>query len=487
MRQALRERKQRKRRNDTVPASWGTRLAEAWRAVAHSLSGRLLLLTLIYVLMAETLILVPSLARYHRSLLEARVESAEIAILPFTEPGGRQLSESLRRQLLARAGAEAVILKRPDQLGLFPGAEQPSRIDLTVDLSEQGLIGEMYRSIDCLARGGWRTLRVIASTRIPGAQSIEVVMAEAPIRAALIAYLDRLVVVGLAISLAAALLVYASLYLALVRPMGRLSRAMVHFQENPDDSGRIIAPSARKDEIGRAERELEAMQRTIHGSLQSRARLAALGTAVAKIQHDLRNMLSTAQLASDRLASIEDPIVQRLAPRLVSSLGRAVALATNTLRYGQAAEHPPDRQPMLLLPLLEEVREAAPDGSCAIELHMEPELQIDADAEQLYRILVNLTRNAAEAVASTPGACIVISGKRNDATTVVDVRDNGAGIPEGVRAKLFQPFSAAARGTGLGLAIARELARGHGGDVTLVTTGAAGTTFRVSIPDSGET
>lgn len=489
MLQTFKRGKQRTRphRTDMVSTFRSAGFPEALSTIGHSLSGRLLLLTLIYVLVTEALILVPSLARYHRSLLESRVESAEIAILPFTEPGGRQLSESLRRQLLERAGAEAVILKRSDQLGLFSGDQQPSRIDLTIDLSDQSLIAEIAQSIDCLAGGSSRTMRVIAPTRIQGAQRIEVVMAENPIRVTLIAYTKRLVLVGLTISLATALLVFASLYLVLVRPMGRLTRAMVRFQENPDDPGRIIAPSARKDEIGRAERELEAMQRTIYGSLQSRARLAALGTAVAKIQHDLRNMLSTAQLASDRLAGIKDPVVQRLAPRLVSSLGHAVALATNTLRYGRAGEHPPHRQRMLLLPLLEDVCEAAitcPD--VAFELRTDRTLSIDADAEQLYRILLNLTRNAADAVTSTPDGHIVISATRKNAATCIEVTDNGPGIPEAVRDRLFQPFSAAARGSGLGLAIARELARGHGGDVILVSTSASGTTFRVSIPDAGE-
>jgi signal transduction histidine kinase len=442
------------------------------------------------VLISEALILAPSLARYHRSLLESRVESAEIAILPFTEPGGRQLSESLRRQLLARAGAAAVILKRPDQLGLFAGEQQPSQIDVTIDLSNQNLFEEMYQAVDCTINGSARTIRVISATRITGAQRIEVVMSENAIRTALMAYAGRLVLIGFAISLATALLVFASLYLVFVRPMGRLTRAMVRFQENPDDPGRIVEPTTRRDEIGQAQRELETMQRTIYGSLQARARLAALGTAVAKIQHDLRNMLSTAQLASDRLASIEDPVVKRLAPRLVTSLGHAVALATNTLRYGRAGEQPPARRRLLLLPLVADVREAAltaPDNAILFDLRINPELQIDADAEQLYRILLNLVRNAVLALANTPGPCITVSAARSEAEVIIEVGDNGPGIPAPMHDKLFQPFSASAQGgTGLGLAIARELARAHNGDVILVATGTTGTRFCVVIPDAGE-
>jgi signal transduction histidine kinase len=460
--------------------------------VAHSLSGRLLLLTLLYVLLSEVLILVPSLGRYHRSLLEVRAESSEIAILPLTEVEDTQFSDSLRHQLLARAGAEAVIVKRHDVRTLFLN-QMPDRTDLTVvDLRDQNLFHEMGQALDCMAFGGDRTLRVIAPTRIADAETIEVIVAERTIRDELVSYAGRLVLLALAISLATALLVFLSLYFVFVRPMGRLTRGMIRFQENPDDPGRIIVPTSRKDEIGLAERELSAMQRTIYGSLQQRARLAALGTAVAKIQHDLRNMLSTAQLASDRLSSIKDPVVQKLAPRLVAALGHAVALATNTLRYGRADEQPPQRRAVNLHGLVEEVREAAitmPERDILFDSEVDPALEIDADPEQLFRVLLNLVRNATEALAPTAAARIVVSARRANSIVAIDIADNGAGISDTARERLFQPFALSSRpgGTGLGLAIARDLARAHGGDVALISTGAKGTMFRITIPDRQET
>ena len=479
-----------------LPRSWRSRLpldrwrrgiAEALPPLAHSLSGRLLLLTLLYVLISEVLILVPSLGRYHRSLLETRVENSEIAILPFTEVGENQVSPALQQQLLQRAGAEAVMVKRHDVRTLYLN-QMPSLINLTIDLRDRNPFDEMGQALDCMLLGGNRTLRAIATTRIAGAETIEVVVAEAQIREALLAYAGRLVLLALAISLGTALLVFLSLYFVFVRPMGRLTRGMMAFQENPDDPGRIIVPTSRRDEIGLAERELAAMQRTIYGSLRQRARLAALGTAVAKIQHDLRNMLSTAQLASDRLTSIEDPIVQKLAPRLVSSLGHAVALATNTLRYGRADEQPPQRRAVNLATLIEDVREAtiaAPERNVILETDFDPSLQIDADPEQLYRILLNLVRNAVDALAQAASARVKISAGRENGRVAIDVADTGTGIAPPAREKLFQPFALSARsgGTGLGLAIARDLARAHGGDVTLVSTGPAGTVFRVTIPD----
>ena len=473
-----------------MPSGLRERMTSAWRLVAHGLSGRLLLLTLVYVLITEVLIFVPSVGRYHRSLLDAHIESAEIAILPFTEASGQKLSPALRAQLLTRAGATAVMLKRPDQAELFLVHEAPSKIDRTIDLRRQNIFTEMGAALDCLIEGGDRILHIVAPTRISGAQTVEVIVSERQIHHDLVSYANREVLIALLISVVTALLVFVSLYLVLVRPMRRLTFAMLAFRNDPENASRIVAPSARRDEIGLAERELAAMQRDIYGFLQQKARLAALGAAVAKIQHDLRNILASAQMASDRLTAIEDPVVQRLAPRLVAAIDRAIALATNTLRYGRAEEHPPERRRIALRPLAEEAAMAAIAGKslarpAPYDVAIDPELKIDADPDQLFRILLNLVRNAAEALTKSAEGEIRISARRMGPRVTVAVSDNGPGIPEALRARLFQPFASAGRegGTGLGLAIARDLARAHGGDIVLAETGASGTTFRVTIPD----
>jgi len=465
-------------------------VAAAWALVAHSLSGRLLLLTILYVLLTEVLILLPTLGRYHRSLLESHIASAEIAILPFTEAGGEQLSQGLRSQLLARAGAAAVMLTRPDQKELFLAHDEPSHFDLTIDLREQNVFSQIAAAMDCLFQGGNRVLHVEAATRIAHAQTVEVITDESPIHADLLSYAGRLVLVALAISLATGVLVFLSLYAVLVRPMGRLTRAMVRFRDNPEDASRIAEASERKDEIGQAERELASMQRDILGFLQQKARLAALGSAVAKIQHDLRNILASAQLASDRLADIDDPVVKRLAPRIVASLDHAVNLATRTLRFGRADEHPPQRVQFPLAPLVDEIGEMALAGEPAdrmlvFENAIDPALMIDADREQLYRVMLNVIRNAADAVKDRELGNVTVKAAREGTGVAIRICDNGRGIPDAVQAKLFQPFAASTRsdGTGLGLAIARDLARAHGGDVTLESTDPSGTCFRVDIPD----
>lgn len=472
---------------DGMPGTVRARVGDAWGLVAHSLSGRLLLLTLAFVMITEAVIFFPTIARYHSALLENHIESAEIAILPFTEAGGGELSAGLRRELLARAGASAVMLKRPDQRELFLVTAMPPKINLTIDLRNRGFFTEIWRAVDCLANGGDRVLHVIAPTRIKGAETIEVIVGEKPIRAALLDYAQRILLLALILSAVTAVLVFFSLYFIFVRPMRRIAQAMIAFRANPEDASRIIAASKRRDEIGIAERELGAMQRDIFGFLQQKARLAALGAAVAKIQHDLRNILSSAQLASDRLAAVDDPVVQRLAPRLVASIDRAVALATNTLRYGRADETPPMRKRFALAPLIDEAGGAARasvSGKSVFTVNaVASDLEIDADGEQLYRILLNLMRNAAEAVAE--GGTIRIEAVRERRHVLIDIADDGPGIDGELAARLFQPFASAARpgGTGLGLAIARDLARAHGGDVTLAGTGPEGTRFRIDIPD----
>ncbi len=474
-----------------MPGRPRARLAAAYGLVAHSLSGRLLLLTVLYVMVAEVLIFVPSVGRYHRDLLDTHIESAELAVLPFTEPGGDQLPEVTRQMLLKRAGASSVLLQSEDRKQLFQIDEKQPWIDATIDLTAGGIGADMIHALDCLWNGGSRSLHVIAPTRIAMAQNIGIILNEAPIRAQLVAYADRVMVTGLIVSLITALLVFASLYLVLVRPMRRITGAMVAFRDNPEDPARIVQASARQDEIGIAERELAAMQRDLYGFLQQKTRLAALGAAMARIQHDLRNILANAQLASDRLSTIDDPAVKKLAPRLVASIDRAVSLATNTLRYGRADERPPQRKFLCLAPLIAEAGEAAIDARIApievvLDIQVQDTLQVDADAEQLYRMVLNLARNAVEAIVErgTPGR-IAITAERFGQRVRIEIADNGPGIPASLHPRLFQPFATAARsgGSGLGLAIARDLARAHGGGIVLVSTGETGTTFRLELPD----
>ncbi|MEI9929715.1 MAG: HAMP domain-containing sensor histidine kinase [Rhizomicrobium sp.] len=468
-------------------------LEEGWRLAAHSLSGRLLLLTVFYVMIGEVLIFVPSIGHYHRELLGNHIESAELAVMPFTLPESNKLPETLRTQILQRAGAEAVLLTLADQRFFFQVNNEQRTVDHTIDLTKSGVISEMIEGMGCLLNADDRVLHVIAPTRIKGARSIGIVLREQPIRDALVAYAWRVIETGFFVSAFTALLVFLSLFYVFVRPMEKITEAMVRFRDNPEDSSRIVTPSSRRDEIGQAERELASMQSDLYGSLQQKTRLAALGSAIARIQHDLRNILANAKLASDRLEDIDDPVVKNLTPRLVASLDRAVALATQTLRYGRADERPPARKAIPLKPLIEEAGEAALETTASqtpitLTSKVEGDLLIDADPEQLYRMVLNLLRNGVEAVAGREGARIEIDAQRKDRKVSIVIADNGSGIPSMLQPKLFQPFATAARtgGSGLGLAIARDLARLHGGEIVMVATSPKGTQFRIDIPDREE-
>jgi signal transduction histidine kinase len=267
---------------------------------------------------------------------------------------------------------------------------------------------------------------------------------------------------------------------------------MMKFRDDPENLSRVIVPSGRRDEVGMAEHELASMQRELASMLSQKNRLAALGLAVSKINHDLRNMLASAQLFSDQLSTLRDPKVQRFAPKLMRTLERAIAFCQSTLSYGRVQEPPPDRRMIDLDSLVEEVRETLGvqhDGGIRWISSIERDIMADADHDQLFRVLLNLTRNALQALESrSPNEPardqIRITGRREGAVVVIEVSDTGPGFSARAREHLFEAFSGSTRpgGTGLGLAIAAELIRAHGGEIRLVE-GTIGATFHLTIPD----
>jgi signal transduction histidine kinase len=398
----------------------------------------------------------------------------------------------LKTELLERAGVEAVILRGGGQHELFGMGKEPPEIQAIYDGGETDLIEQIEDVLQCLFAPPGRIIRIDSMADMGEGANLEVVADEDPIRMALFVFSTRVLALSIFISVLTSLLVFLSLYFILVRPMQRITAAMITFREDPEDATRILQPSSRKDEIGIAERELSTLQHELYGFLQQKTRLAALGMAVAKIQHDLRNILSSAQIASDRLSASEDPVVQRVTPRLVDALNRAIALATNTLRYGRAEERTPQRSCFLLASLVEEAASSAlPEGAgVTFANRVTHDLEIDADSEQLFRVVLNLLRNAREALESVPecertNKRILVEAARKGDTVVIEIADNGPGIAAVVRERLFRPFSGTGRsgGAGLGLAISRELLQAHGGDIELLASDETGTRFRLTIPD----
>jgi len=450
------------------------------------LSGKLLLLTIPLVMIAEVLIFVPSMANFWMNRLNARLASANTAALVLDAAPSGMVPETLARQILDSIGARAVAIKLGQQRRLLASANLPPAIDHDVDLRTLTAWTSIVTSFQMMFETGNQAIRIIGPA--PGSgQFIEVVVDEVPLRQAMYRFSRNLLLVSLAIAILTAALVYLALHFLFVRPMRRLTESLVSFHENPESSARIIVPSNRSDEIGVAERELSDMQRDLVSMLHQKSRLAALGLAVSKINHDLRNLLASSQLLSDQLASVPDPRVQRFAPKLMRSLERAIAFCQSTLSYGRAQEAAPDRRMIPIEPVVTEVRESAglaADTSITWISAIERGLTIDADPDQLFRVLLNLVRNAEQALEGRPATQIRITGRREGAVAIIEVSDTGPGIPPASRENLFKAFQTSGRpgGSGLGLAIAAELVGAHGGQIHLVE-GTIGATFRITIPD----
>ena len=454
------------------------------------LSARLLVLTVLFVLLAELLILGPSLATFEERWLAERVRAAELTTLAVEAAPDQVVTESMRRQLRERAGVVSVAVQDDGVRRLFfspPAMKTPYVIDLR---PRQNLVEWSLAPFRTLFSGDGSFVRVIATTpRYQGDDFVEIVAPDAPLKAELLRYLVRLLSLTIFISAVAGVLVYLSLNLFLVKPMQRITRAMERFRVDPDDPRAHLDPSGRRDEVGRAEVELNRMQADLRAALNSRARLASLGEAVAKINHDLRNMLTSAQIASERVAMSGDPSVAQAMPRLERALDRAVRLATDVLDYGKTEEPVPNKVPVVLKTALAAAAEDAgiARGGVRLTSNIRPGDRVLADPDQLHRILLNLLKNARQAVTlaerATPGK-LRVEFLAEAERSVIRVIDNGPGVPPRARERLFQPFAGSMTpgGTGLGLAIARELAQAHGGDIALVDTGPDGSVFEITLP-----
>jgi signal transduction histidine kinase len=463
------------------------------RAPRLGLSGKLLVLTILFVMIAEVLIYVPLVANYRVNWLNDRLASAYTAALVLDAAPNGMLSDSLAKQVLDSVGARAVAMKIGQQRRLLAVGDKPPPINNDYDMRNVMTFDSIVDAFMLMFDGaaGKKVMRVVGPAPM-GGDYIEIVMEEAPLQKSLLHYSVDLLLISLLISGLTAVLVYLTLHYMFVRPMRRITANMMAFRADPENPARIIPASARTDEIGVAERELASMQSELASMLHQKSHLAALGLAVSKINHDLRNLLGSAQLISDRLASLPDPGVQRFAPKLMRALERAIAFCQSTLSYGRAQEPPPERKPILLGPLVEEVHETlglGPDAPIRWITAVERDLIVEADYDQLFRILLNLARNALQALesraAGDPGRDqIRITGRREGAVVVIEVSDTGPGFSEKAQAHLFEAFQGSTRagGTGLGLAIAAELVRAHGGDIRLVE-GTIGATLRFTIPD----
>lgn len=455
----------------------------------NTISGRFAAVTIIFVMLAELFILLPAVAGFRRDYLESRLERAQIASLALLATD-ESLASDLESELLQNAGVFNVVLRRNDIRQLVLSSPIPGPVAATFDLRETGLGGSIQDGLAALLQRENRVIRVIGAPVNQAGQLIEITMQTEPLRQAMVDYGLRLLAISAAFAILTAILLNLAAQRLILVPIRRVISSMTAYATSPDDSRHIIIPSARLTELREAEAALESMQKTVTSSLKQKERMAQLGQAVAKISHDLRNILTTAQIFADRLEDSADPKVRRAAPKLVNSITRAVNLCETTLAFGRAEEPQPSLSRFNLAQLVAEVVEAeslAGESAGQVEFlsDIPASLVIRADRDQLYRVLSNLSRNARQAIEGIgqPGTVEIGAGE-SDSEWWLRVGDTGPGLPEKAREYLFQPFTGNARkgGTGLGLSIAADLIRGHGGKLELLRSDAEGSEFMIHIP-----
>jgi len=455
--------------------------------VLNSLSGRFLLLTILFVMLAEVLIFVPSVARFREDYLLLRLERAQIASLAVLADD--MIDQELEAELLENAGVFNVVLRRDDTRQLMLSSPVPGPVFQTFDLRDAGAY-ELIRDVlmRILDRQD-RVIRILGEPVRQGGLLIEITMASGPLRSAILDYGVNILLLSAVISAITASLLFMAVRGTLVVPIRRVVTAMQSYAASPEDARTIINPSANIIELREAENALQLMQTELTHSLKQKDRLAQLGGAVAKVSHDLRNILTVAQLMVDRLEDSDDPTVKRSAPKLVNSISRAVHLCESTLTFGKADEPAPVLSRINLAQIVRDVMEGErlAVGECGIRFSQEvPEgMELRADSDQLHRLLSNLIRNARQAIVATgkEGEISVQADEDNGEWAII-VSDTGPGLPPKAREHLFTPFQGGIRkgGTGLGLAIAAELARGHGGRLDLLVSDHSGTKFAIRIP-----
>ena len=453
----------------------------------NSLSGRFLILTTIFVMLAEILIFVPSIARFREDYLLNHLERAQIASLALLADD--MLGPKLEAELLENAGVFNVVLRRDEARQLMLSSPMPRPIVETFDLRDGTALVLIRDAVMRLTETDNEVIRVIGAPVREAGLLIEVTMEAGPLRSAMLDYGFRILLLSAVISVFTAFLLFLAVRAILVKPIRGVVDHMQSYARAPEDARRIITPSAGVTELREAEEALKFMQTELTSALRQKDRLAQLGSAVSKISHDLRNILTSAQLFTDRIEMSEDPTVARLAPKLVNSITRAVHLCESTLAFGKAEEPSPTLAMAQLTPIVADVidseRLAVGDSDIHFSVYIPPMLTVRADAEQLYRVISNLVRNARQAIMATnkPGDIIVAASETAE-FWLIEVTDTGPGLPPKAQEHLFTPFQGGVRkgGSGLGMAISEELVRGHGGSLGMISTSDKGTVFCIKLP-----
>lgn len=450
--------------------------AKAPRGRRLGLAGRLLALTLGAVLVAQSMLYAVRLSAFRDNWLHERLVAAQSAALVFGADRDMPLPPDLTKKILDTVSAKMIAIDGPSEHLVLSVAPNSPKADFYYDLANPSLLEGVDQTLRTLFATPGSILHFEGPAPV-GDANMSVTIDQAPLIAALWRVSRNFLTISLTLSTVVALVLWAAIWQMVLRPVSRLTSSIIAFGQSPQEAHRIVTHGGRDDEIGRAEAALAAMQGSLARELAQRKRLSELGMAVARINHDLRNMLAAAQLISDRLAAIPDPLAQRLAPRLVATLDRAILFCQSTLTYGAARDEAPARRRFDLRELVRQIvetAEATGAGAISYSIDIPPKFELYADPDHVQRIVENLSRNAAQAL-QNQGArgdrppAIRFAAIRTEGAALIEVSDTGPGFAPEQTARIFEPFHLTTRegGSGLGLAIAADLVARNDGSIAL--------------------
>jgi signal transduction histidine kinase len=462
---------------------------------SFGLAARVLAVTIGFVFLAMGLFYVTRLTAHREMWLHGKISAAQTTVEAFGLAGPAPPPQELSQKILHSVDVKSLAVETPAGRREFVIAGGPPAGAESITADDNSYLESMAATFHALFAAP-RTLVELHAPAQANQPAIEFAFDETPLIQSLWRVSRNFLTISLTIAAVVTCVLWAALWRMVLQPVRRLTSNIIAFGESPQDASRVIAPTGRGNEIGRAESALAVMQRSLAHELAQRKRLAELGMAVARINHDLRNILSAAQLISDRLATITDPLAQRLAPRLVATLDRAIQFCQSTLTYGASRELPPARRRFDLSELANQVVESGKaENDAAIDYNIEipPRFCVYADPDHILRVLENLSRNAAQALmakGATDGRpkAIRFAAIRTDGLALIEVSDTGPGFPPDQNERIFEPFhkSTSEIGAGLGLAIAADLVTRNGGAITLAPAKAddfyCGARFLIKLP-----
>ena len=459
------------------------------------LAARVLAVTIGFVLLAMSLFYVTRLTAHREMLLHGKISAVQTTVDAFGMAAPTPPPQDLSRKILNSVDVKWMAIETPVGRHEFVTAGGPLESVESVTADDSSYFESMAATFHALFAAPGTVVKLSAPAQA-NEPAIEFAFDETTLVQSLKRVSYNFLTISLTIAAVVTCVLWAALWRMVLQPVRRLTSNIIAFGESPQDGSRVIAPSGRGNEIGRAEAALAVMQGSLARELAQGKRLAELGMAVARINHDLRNILSAAQLISDRLATIPDPLAQRLAPRLVATLDRAIQFCQSTLTYGASRELPPSRRRFDLSELVSQVVEsgqAEHDAAVDYNIDIPPRFCVHADPDHILRVLENLSRNAAQAL-MTKGAtdgrpkAIRFAAIRTDGLALIEISDTGPGFPPDQYDRIFEPFhkSTSDVGAGLGLAIAADLVTRNGGAITLAPAKAddfyCGARFLIKLP-----